>query len=371
MSDIKLAYGIDPAGKLRHVLDVQNGLSCQCHCPGCGAPLVAKNGGANVMPHFAHANGMACSGAHESMLHLLAKEILAEEKAIMLPPYGFVYEGCLQRFSAMEIEQRTDYSMLQPDVVGVQKSQQSGRESRLWIEIKVTHEVGSDKYLQIKQLNIACIEVDLSKFTQDDIKKEDIKNFLLKSTESRYWINNPVLERQVERIRRERREYAQQYAQQHAQQHVQSSPQPSSSQPGSQTQSHRKEDCILCPNHSTRTAILREMKMLKLPNEYRQLIMRYPLSWFEGNLTAPHPVRPTDFVLSIGKDTLYLPTSSPDPYGREVNAARLKQNCQAIHFFQQTLPQLVKSGGSRCQHIIKHIPNPDGSLDIICALTDT
>lgn len=54
--------------------DVPKGLECGCICPCCYEPLVAKNAGAKRIHHFAHASGVECEGAYESMLHLLAKD---------------------------------------------------------------------------------------------------------------------------------------------------------------------------------------------------------------------------------------------------------------------------------------------------------
>ena len=70
----KIDYAIDASGKLVHVDNVPTGLKCGCHCPCCNERLEAKNAGKKREHHFAHASGCDCSGAYESMLHLLAKE---------------------------------------------------------------------------------------------------------------------------------------------------------------------------------------------------------------------------------------------------------------------------------------------------------
>ena len=70
----KIDYAIDASGKLVHVDDVPTGQKCGCHCPCCNERLEAKNAGEKREHHFAHASGSDCSGAYESMLHLLAKE---------------------------------------------------------------------------------------------------------------------------------------------------------------------------------------------------------------------------------------------------------------------------------------------------------
>lgn len=69
-----LTYALDSSNKLKHIDAVENGMACGCVCPCCKEKLMAKNGGTKRMHHFAHASGVDCEGAYETMLHLLAKE---------------------------------------------------------------------------------------------------------------------------------------------------------------------------------------------------------------------------------------------------------------------------------------------------------
>ena len=69
-----LTYALNKLGDIVFVDDVAKGLDCECICPCCKAKLIAKNGGTKRIHHFAHASGIECEGAYESMLHLLAKE---------------------------------------------------------------------------------------------------------------------------------------------------------------------------------------------------------------------------------------------------------------------------------------------------------
>ena len=78
-----LTYAINADGKLVHIDDVPNGTKCNCICPSCKAPLIAKNKGnkeieRGKMHHFAHQSGYNCTSAYETMLHLLAKEKIRE-----------------------------------------------------------------------------------------------------------------------------------------------------------------------------------------------------------------------------------------------------------------------------------------------------
>ncbi len=68
-----LIYAIDAQNNFVSVDNVAKGLACNCYCPACKERLVAKNGGAKRIHHFAHASGVDCEGAYETMLHRLAK----------------------------------------------------------------------------------------------------------------------------------------------------------------------------------------------------------------------------------------------------------------------------------------------------------
>ncbi len=77
-----LTYALDSpssGGKLVNIDEVENGNACQCFCPACHEPLIAKNNGDIREHHFAHKSGTECEHAYESMLHLYAKETIQQE----------------------------------------------------------------------------------------------------------------------------------------------------------------------------------------------------------------------------------------------------------------------------------------------------
>lgn len=70
----RLTHALNEKDELVNVIDVPNGSKCNCKCPACKEPLVAKNKGEKRISHFAHKSGTECEHAVETMLHLLAKE---------------------------------------------------------------------------------------------------------------------------------------------------------------------------------------------------------------------------------------------------------------------------------------------------------
>lgn len=203
-------YAFNEKHELVHVDSVPNGLDCNCTCPRCGEKMIAKQGKINEH-HFAHSSGSECEGYYETVMHILAKEIIAEEKCVMLPEYKDIYNDFIEidnytnyfkldskilKFESVEIEQRNDLNDLQPDIVGI-----TGDGLRLWIEIAVTHKCDDNKIQKIKNNNINCIEIQIP---ENIYSKDDLKNFLVNCNSYRYFINYPhnekILKEEKEQI---------------------------------------------------------------------------------------------------------------------------------------------------------------------------
>lgn len=200
-----LTYALNDSGKMVFVDDVPNGLACNCRCPQCHEPLVAKNGGEIREHHFAHASGSECEGAFETALHLLAKEIISQEKSVMLPEYRHITRGymdedeCLDfeiipsglmHFDSVEVEERNDASDIQPDCVGVTKDG-----LRVIIEIFVTHRVDKEKKRKIVRYGVNCVEIKVPR--KIPLDRTRLKKFLLKERSNRVWINYPYADKLI------------------------------------------------------------------------------------------------------------------------------------------------------------------------------
>ena len=68
-------------------VEVISGKDCGCFCPVCNSPLIARKGKQRVH-HFAHYNSSECENYGESMLHLLAKKIIEENKYLLVPDFA-------------------------------------------------------------------------------------------------------------------------------------------------------------------------------------------------------------------------------------------------------------------------------------------
>lgn len=102
-ASIKTAYACKN-GQLVHVSTVERGLKCGCYCPNCRNPVIARKGIKRAY-HFAHTRGTECMGAAETVLHLLAKEIVEELSSISIPEYRYKREKSLHSGIRIQHEQ--------------------------------------------------------------------------------------------------------------------------------------------------------------------------------------------------------------------------------------------------------------------------
>ena len=197
-----LYYGIRE-GDLLHISQVPRGLSCECVCPACHKSLVAKKGRQREH-HFAHASGNSCQHAIETALHLAAKDVLARRREIVLPAVEirFPYDKFVnydfstkvvtiapeQRYQLDSVELEHRVSEIIPDVLAKVKNRS------LLIEIRVTHKIDERKLKKIQDLNMSCIEIDLSNMPRN-FSKEDIEMWIVDAGPHKRWIHNVAIER--------------------------------------------------------------------------------------------------------------------------------------------------------------------------------
>lgn len=188
-----IKYAPDKNGKLHYIEDVATGLKCGCYCPECNALLIAKNGGSNREHHFAHESGLECEHAGETVLHLLAKEVLHETKQITTPRFNDFKEKTIT-FDDILTEERFAGGR-RADAVGV--CYKDGDTRKLYIEFKVSHAVDEYKLNDIRKSGVSCIEYDLSHLPQE-ITKAELADILIHPNKYNIvykWIYAPVLEK--------------------------------------------------------------------------------------------------------------------------------------------------------------------------------
>lgn len=179
--------------KIVYIDDVESGLKCECYCPACGEPLVAKKGN-KMTHHFAHKAEHNCEYGYESSLHLAAKDILSKTKKFTLPAVYLEFQESYKEkeliseskeieIDIVKLEKR--FGALIPDVVLY------SRDKCLFVEIFVTHKIDEEKLIKLQKENISTIEIDLSK-CEKTISKEELENILLSDHESKSWKFNAL-----------------------------------------------------------------------------------------------------------------------------------------------------------------------------------
>lgn len=197
-----LQIALNSEQKIVSIYSVESGLACNCYCPTCKAPLVAKNKNKTIdtslnagqkTAHFAHANGTDCPNAGETAIHLLAKEILLKEKSLYLPPLTkdsiFLKEATKIIFDKVELEKAITINgiTIKPDAIGYKKN------TRLLIEFYKTHAVDYEKIYKIKAINESCIEIDLNyidPLENGQVNIDEIKKMLINNYHAKTWIHS-------------------------------------------------------------------------------------------------------------------------------------------------------------------------------------
>lgn len=199
MSDgLKLAFGQDQSGRLVSIHNVERGAACNCVCPGCGRPLVARKGD-ELRHHFAHAVDAECSGAVESMLHKLGKQIIVDAKRVWLPEVVASFGGGTKRlhvrklFVAERVEVEPTFGPVRPDLI----LHAGGR--RVAVEILVTHLCPPEKLTYLREQNLATIEIDMRRMRMDELTADEVETSVLEMN-PRHWLHNALVRAEEDRM---------------------------------------------------------------------------------------------------------------------------------------------------------------------------
>lgn len=196
----ELVYGLAQDGRTVHVSDVPSGLRCDCRCPACDRPLVAKKG-SKQLHHFAHySKTVSCSYAAETNAHFWAKEVLERERRLTIPPIIAEHHGQTEivspakvyTFAHAKLEKRL--GSIVPDVVLVTASG-----TQLIVEVHVTHACDDAKIAKLQNDGLSAVEIDLRRF-RTSADQVAVENALL-STAPRSWLSNAKQAKFNDRLR--------------------------------------------------------------------------------------------------------------------------------------------------------------------------
>ena len=195
--DVAIAYGLREE-KLTHISQVNRGLACNCLCPKCHVRLIARKGPKKA-DHFAHIPGQQCDNPAESVLHLMAKQIICESDYIVIPPYRFVRERKMRNGNVVRINKKlaaggkTKISKVETEVS--RKKIRSdieilSRGKRLIIEIAVTSRATKNKKARVKRNNLPAIEIRLEQYDAM-LSREQLAQKVLDNTDNKTCLFHP------------------------------------------------------------------------------------------------------------------------------------------------------------------------------------
>lgn len=180
MRDYVFSWAENASGQMVHIDSVLNGKACDCHCPHCKEPLVAKHGELKAH-HFAHHSETRKSTlemCYQVILYKVAEHLVQTHKKIHAPSYYGIFPETNLEFEDVRVDSQYEREDKQPDVIARGKD---GKEYLIEFifDFKVQHKQPLD------YINLTCLEIDLSRQSLDTVE-----NFLLSSAADRKWVNN-------------------------------------------------------------------------------------------------------------------------------------------------------------------------------------
>lgn len=193
------SFAIAKDGRVVSVEEVERGQACECMCPSCRRPLIARQGDVRVW-HFAHATGADCEGGAESALHLAAKTAIERAGGITLPGLSVqrsvtLPDGRRGTGEASIPDTWVDFATVRtevnlgpviPDVVGA-----TGSESYL-IEVGVTHFVDQEKLAVLRGLGQPSVEIDLRGFGRESWDWAALEEIVVRGAAGKRWLFYPA-----------------------------------------------------------------------------------------------------------------------------------------------------------------------------------
>lgn len=174
----KIPFALDD----EYLIDVTKANKKQDYtCPDCNA-IVRKRGGYKIKDHFYHYSPSDCTG--ESVIHKAYKAALSQCKKISYR--DFSGDLVLLEFDKVELEKRYNNGSMIIDAVGYKDNDQ------YFIEFANTHFVDSHKKKKLKEANIFCLEVSISKYEINSY--QDIYNHLYEESIDKKVLHNPKTE---------------------------------------------------------------------------------------------------------------------------------------------------------------------------------
>ena len=175
--------------------------------------------------HFSHKvkNGCSPATANETGLHSLAKEIIRENRSILVPGFKIAWYEVIPEKYDINLAAEVDIKLpdmrsrvVEYDSVEIEKSIEgivadaviTVQGITCIVEVAVTHFVDEIKKAKLKEIGRSALEIDLSGLLKGSPTREEITTAVLSDETNRNWVFNPLRE---QRLREKKDEFQRKY----------------------------------------------------------------------------------------------------------------------------------------------------------------
>jgi len=196
--DTKIPFG-ERDGVMLRAFEVENGLACNCICPGCRKALIAANGGLKVIPHFRHVQAEDCWRGYKEGVRRAAIAVIAKYRPLWLPAFSgresaaaasgkvfFRDIGFSAKPVAAEVVERfVDLGDVRAHAVLTVQGH------RLLVRIKISPRAEHARYELLRGLADSSLEIDLSNLSLEQISDPKVfETAVLADHSNRSWIRS-------------------------------------------------------------------------------------------------------------------------------------------------------------------------------------
>lgn len=182
--------------------EVPRGAACNCLCPGCDRPVIARQGTEREW-HFAHAKGGACQQGYEVSVHEIAKQIIRQRCELLLPAldvgisandaFGLRIEERMHVLNAKTVRLDECKTSQKRDEVTADVAGRVG-DREILVEITVFHRLMPEKLDRLIATGISSLQIDLSEFKVSQATRAKIEVALFDNATNRRWLHHPRME---------------------------------------------------------------------------------------------------------------------------------------------------------------------------------
>lgn len=198
MRDTKIPFG-ERDGHMLRAFEVENGLACNCICPGCRKALIAANGGLKVIPHFRHVQAEDCARGYKDGVRRAAIAVIANHSPLWLPAFSSRESASATSgkvlfrdigFSAKPVAAEAVERFV--DMGGVRAhAVLTAQGHRLLVRIKISPRAEHTRYELLRGLPDSAIEIDLSNLSLEQINDPKVfETAVLADHSNRSWIRS-------------------------------------------------------------------------------------------------------------------------------------------------------------------------------------